>query len=160
MALTHKSINIREEVWRQLRINAELTGVPVRDYLTFIILNSKPVDEQDEKAQRAAGFDEQSKSECTHRCVLSPTTNRGRIATDGIIAISAADFITPESIDKATNSIVPDSALLSGSYNVEVQSQSGHQQSQSATANTPIRKDKGPTFRCSQLFCLRGNVAG
>ena len=51
MALTHKSINIREEVWRQLRINAELTGVPVRDFLTYLIVNSQPISEGDHVAR-------------------------------------------------------------------------------------------------------------
>lgn len=51
MALTHKSINIREEVWRQLRINAELTGVPVRDFLTYLIVNSHPISGSDHAAR-------------------------------------------------------------------------------------------------------------
>jgi hypothetical protein len=51
MGLVHKSINIREEVWRQLRINAELTGVPVRDFLTYLIVTSQPVQEDDAKAR-------------------------------------------------------------------------------------------------------------
>jgi hypothetical protein len=55
MALTHKSINIREEVWRQLRINAELTGVPVRDFLTYLIVNSQPVPEDDRTAREQLG---------------------------------------------------------------------------------------------------------
>jgi len=45
--LVNKSIAIRPEVWRKLRINAELTGVSVRDYLTWIIERSQLVPSTD-----------------------------------------------------------------------------------------------------------------
>jgi len=44
--LVHKSIDVRPEVWRRLRINAELSGVPVRDYLSFLVERSKPVEDR------------------------------------------------------------------------------------------------------------------
>lgn len=41
--LVHKSVNVRPEVWRQLRINAERSGVPIRDFLAFVVENSEPI---------------------------------------------------------------------------------------------------------------------
>lgn len=51
MRLVHKSLDIRPEVWRQLRINAELSGVPLRDYLSYLIESSRPVSESDGDSQ-------------------------------------------------------------------------------------------------------------
>ncbi len=47
MALVHKSVDIRIEVWRRLRINAELSGVSLRDYLSYLIEANGPVDPRD-----------------------------------------------------------------------------------------------------------------
>lgn len=44
MCLVHKSIDVRPEVWRILRVNAELSGVALRDYLTFLIERSSPIE--------------------------------------------------------------------------------------------------------------------
>lgn len=44
--LVHKSVYIRPEVWRRLKVNACLSGVPVRDYLTYLIVHSEPVTEE------------------------------------------------------------------------------------------------------------------
>jgi len=48
MGLVHKSVEIRPEVWRKLRINAELSGVPVRDFITYLIEQSQPIPENDQ----------------------------------------------------------------------------------------------------------------
>jgi len=48
MALVHKSVEIRPEVWRKLRVNAELSGVPVRDFITYLIEQSQPIHETDQ----------------------------------------------------------------------------------------------------------------
>ena len=47
MALAHKSVAVRPEVWRKLRINAELSGVSVRDYLSYLVERSFPIDAKD-----------------------------------------------------------------------------------------------------------------
>lgn len=52
MPLIHKSVCVREEVWRRLRINSELSGVAVRDYLTYVILTSQPVVTGDPEAKQ------------------------------------------------------------------------------------------------------------
>jgi len=49
--LVHKSIDVRPEVWKRLRVNAELSGVAVRDYLSYLIEQAKPVPERDAPAQ-------------------------------------------------------------------------------------------------------------
>jgi macrodomain Ter protein organizer (MatP/YcbG family) len=41
--LVHKSIDVRPEIWRRLRINAELSGAAVRDYLAYVIERAEPV---------------------------------------------------------------------------------------------------------------------
>lgn len=43
MPLVHKSIDVRPEIWKRLRLNAEITGVALRDYLTYLIERSSPV---------------------------------------------------------------------------------------------------------------------
>jgi hypothetical protein len=43
MALVHKTIDVRPEVWKKLRINAELSDVPVRDFLTYLVEKSQPI---------------------------------------------------------------------------------------------------------------------
>jgi len=43
--LVHKSVDVRPEIWRKLRINAELSGVSLRDYLTWVIDSSVPADD-------------------------------------------------------------------------------------------------------------------
>jgi macrodomain Ter protein organizer (MatP/YcbG family) len=53
MALVHKSVDVRLEVWRKLRLNAELSGVPLRDYLSYLIERSRPVLEGDAEAMAA-----------------------------------------------------------------------------------------------------------
>ena len=49
MALVIKSVGVQRKVWEQLRINAELSGVTVRDFLSYLIVNSRPV--QDDNPQ-------------------------------------------------------------------------------------------------------------
>ncbi len=50
--LAHKTIDIRPELWRQARINAELSGVPLRDYISYLLTTSQPIQEGDSE-QRA-----------------------------------------------------------------------------------------------------------
>ena len=45
--LLHKSVHVLPQVWRQLRINSEISGVSLRDFLTYLINNSRPVTDQD-----------------------------------------------------------------------------------------------------------------
>jgi macrodomain Ter protein organizer (MatP/YcbG family) len=51
--LVHKSIDIRPEVWQQARVNAELSGVALRDYLSYLITSAGPVDQSDDVAMQA-----------------------------------------------------------------------------------------------------------
>ena len=44
----HKSVDVRSEVWRKLRVNAELSAVPVRDFLAYLIERSEAVKSEDE----------------------------------------------------------------------------------------------------------------
>lgn len=46
--IVHKSINVLPEVWRRLRLNAELSDTSLRTYLTHLALNSEPCDPSDE----------------------------------------------------------------------------------------------------------------
>lgn len=41
--LVHKSVHVRREVWQKLRLHSEMSGVPLRDFLTYLIEASKPV---------------------------------------------------------------------------------------------------------------------
>ena len=41
--LIHKSVHVRREVWQKLRLHSEMSGVPLRDFLTYLIEVSKPV---------------------------------------------------------------------------------------------------------------------
>lgn len=50
--LIHKSVYVRQEVWRKLRLNSELSGVPLRDYLTYLIERSVPASSCDPEARR------------------------------------------------------------------------------------------------------------
>lgn len=50
MKLVHKSVYIRSDVWRRLRINAELSDCSLRDYLTYLIELSDPIDDADGNA--------------------------------------------------------------------------------------------------------------
>ena len=52
MPLVTKSVAVHGDVWRQLRVNAELSGVAVRDYLTFLILKSNPVQGTDSETRQ------------------------------------------------------------------------------------------------------------
>jgi len=45
--LAHKTLDVRPETWRRLRINAELSGVTLRDFVTYLIETSAPVNEGD-----------------------------------------------------------------------------------------------------------------
>lgn len=42
--LVHKSVYIEPEVWQRLKVNAELSDLTLRDYLSQIILDSEPLD--------------------------------------------------------------------------------------------------------------------
>ena len=50
--LVHKSVEILPEAWKKLKIHSELSGVSLRDYLTFLIQRSEPVldGDSDERA--------------------------------------------------------------------------------------------------------------
>ncbi len=50
--LAHKTIDIRPELWRQARINAELSEVALRDYISYLLTTCRPVSEGDTE-QRA-----------------------------------------------------------------------------------------------------------
>ncbi len=41
--LVHKSVYIEPEVWRRLKVNAELSDLTLRDYLRQLILSSRPI---------------------------------------------------------------------------------------------------------------------
>lgn len=43
MPLVHKSVSVRAEVWKKLRIDAELSGVSLRDFLTYLIEGGRAV---------------------------------------------------------------------------------------------------------------------
>jgi hypothetical protein len=58
--LVHKSVDVRPEVWRKLRIHAELSDVSVRDYLSYLIEGSEPVTPQD--AGRWSGLQDAAKA--------------------------------------------------------------------------------------------------
>lgn len=45
MTMLSKSFKVRADVWKHLRLNAEQSGVPLRDYLAFLIARSSPVPE-------------------------------------------------------------------------------------------------------------------
>lgn len=57
--LAHKTIDIRPELWRRARINAELSGVPLRDYLSYLLVSCEPVVEADD--ERRAILEEQTR---------------------------------------------------------------------------------------------------
>ena len=44
MKLVHKSLSIHPDIWKKLRVNAELSGVPSRDFLALLIDRSTPVE--------------------------------------------------------------------------------------------------------------------
>ena len=50
MKWVHKSVDVRPEVWRKLRINSELSSAPVRDFLAYLIEQSEPVRPGDDQA--------------------------------------------------------------------------------------------------------------
>jgi hypothetical protein len=45
--LVNKSVAVQVPVWRTLRLRAEQSGVPLRDFLSFIVLRSNPVPDED-----------------------------------------------------------------------------------------------------------------
>jgi hypothetical protein len=47
MPLVHVCTDQQPQVWRTLNVHAKLSGVPLRDYLTFLIVNSRPVRDGD-----------------------------------------------------------------------------------------------------------------
>ncbi|MFN3166134.1 MAG: hypothetical protein ACE37H_03615 [Phycisphaeraceae bacterium] len=54
--LVHKSVYIEPEVWRRLKVNAELSDLPLRDYLRMLILTGQPTgNNEDADLQKAAG---------------------------------------------------------------------------------------------------------
>ncbi len=50
MSLVHKSVDVRADVWQKLRVNAEMSGCSVRDYLTYLIEQSNPIDAKSQHA--------------------------------------------------------------------------------------------------------------
>jgi hypothetical protein len=76
MLLVHKSVCVQEEIWRKLRINAELSGVSVRDYLSYLIFNSQPVASNDLEAYQqleALAKDNQAARQKTTTGLISET---------------------------------------------------------------------------------------
>jgi len=55
MTWVHKSVDVRSDVWRKLRINAEMSEVPVRDFLAYLIERSEPVTDDDLEANAILG---------------------------------------------------------------------------------------------------------
>jgi len=45
--LLHKSVYVLDEVWRKARMNAVASRCSVRDYITYVLNNSCPVDLSD-----------------------------------------------------------------------------------------------------------------
>ena len=50
MPLVHKSLSVRPEVWRKLRLDAELSGAPLRDFFTYLVERAAPVSAADREA--------------------------------------------------------------------------------------------------------------
>jgi hypothetical protein len=50
--LAHKSIDIRPELWRRARLNAEMSDVALRDYISYLLAMSEPVTEADGKQRQ------------------------------------------------------------------------------------------------------------
>lgn len=74
--LCHKSIDILPEIWRQLRINAELSGCSVRDYLSLLIDQSKPVATNDTETQtHLARIAERNRMARENRSTATGTVN-------------------------------------------------------------------------------------
>lgn len=51
MPLVHVCTDQQPHVWRRLGANAKLSGVPLRDFLTYLIVNSAPVPDGDQDAR-------------------------------------------------------------------------------------------------------------
>ena len=49
MTLVHKSVDVRPEIWRRLRVHAELSAASLRDYLAYLIETSEPVGDADNR---------------------------------------------------------------------------------------------------------------
>lgn len=43
--LPHETIDLRPELWCKARINAKLSGVPLRDSINYVLVTSTAVDE-------------------------------------------------------------------------------------------------------------------
>ena len=41
--MVHKSFDVQPAIWRTLRLNAEQSGAPIRDFLAFLIARSTPI---------------------------------------------------------------------------------------------------------------------
>jgi hypothetical protein len=52
MKLVHKSLSIHPQIWRKLRIHAELSDVPLRDFLAYLIDRSSPIGVQTSSEDR------------------------------------------------------------------------------------------------------------
>jgi hypothetical protein len=53
MPLVHKTVDVRPEVWKKLRLHAEMSGVHLRDYLTHLIEASSPVLAEDDPSKQS-----------------------------------------------------------------------------------------------------------
>ena len=49
--LVHKSVYIRPEVWKKLKLAALVSGFTVRDYLTYLIEQAEPIELSDQDAR-------------------------------------------------------------------------------------------------------------
>jgi len=93
MKLVHKSVYIEASVWQQLRINANISGCSLRDYLTYLIKQSHPIEIDDATAQAAL-----AKISATYAAPAKadPILNRrgGTTATDAKTSKTATELLS------------------------------------------------------------------
>ena len=89
MKLVHVCTDILPEVWRVLGSNAKLSGISLRDYLTFLILRSSPISVEDDGASDLLRSiihinKEASQGSRQHRALLLATRQESvDLGTDG-----------------------------------------------------------------------------
>ena len=75
-SVVHKSINVLPQVWRRLRLNAELSDTSLRTYLTHLALNSEPCDPGDERLRKQLDqIDERYRRARRDRCTIPEAVN-------------------------------------------------------------------------------------
>ena len=52
MKVVRKTLDIRRDLWRRVRVNSEASGVHLRDYVSYLFEKSQPVMESDLEARR------------------------------------------------------------------------------------------------------------